>query len=419
MKKNLLMGALAALTIASASAENIYISGATAYRSTANAAIQSFVAGHTGSITTSNNATIGSATLLKAQFTSNSVTHYIYVRWTGSEGGIQSCASPRSGAGAVTVKFYNSNVAAGLQTNTVDINNAAVTDIAFSDTYQSTSLYATKFAGVAYTGLLGYKSNSVTPSGHGIVGVNQFEFATGSNCAAANITSMQARQLIQIGRLPLGQITGNTNAHNKMGVYLVGRNSDSGTRLSVFGEVGQGANAKPQQYKAISTNAIVLYPAEAINGLDLTIGQSGYSSGGDVAGCFTNSTFYPLNTAALQVGDANTNNAATIYTNGAFLIGYAGVGDTRDSSGNARANVKPLTYNGVACSTNAIINGNYSLWTYEHLYANPATTTLARTVMKAIGDRCLTTATSAGAAVKFTDMKCTRGGDARPVSAQF
>jgi len=415
----MLLGALAALTIASASAEDIYISGATAYRGTANQAIDTFVKANGGSITTSNNATLTSATLLKAQFITNSATHYIYVRWTGSEGGIQSAAGPRNGAaGAVTVNFYNTNVATGLQSGST--NNAKVTDIAFSDTYQSTSLYATKFSGVSYSSLLGYRSNSVTPSGHGIVGVNQFEFCTGSNNPASNITSMQARQLLTIGRLPLGQITGNTNAHNKMGVYLVGRNSDSGTRLSVLGEVGYGANGKPQQYLVNSTNDIVLYPAETINGLGLAIGESGYSSGGNVAGCFTNSALYPLVTGTnLQVGDNTGAKSATIYTNGAFIIGYAGVGDTRGSDGTPRANVKPLTFNGVACSTSNIINGFYSLWTYEHLYINSSATTLARTVMKAIGDQCLTTATSAGAAVRFSDMKCTRAGDARPVTAQF
>lgn len=412
------MGAIAALSIASASAEDIYISGATAYRGTANAAIDTFVKANGGSITTSNNGTLGSATLLKAEFTTNSSTHYIYVRWTGSEGGIQSCASPRTGAGAVTVNFYDTNVASGLVTGST--NNAKVTDIAFSDTYQTTSLYATKFSGVTYSTLLGYRSNSTTPSGDGIVGVNQFEFVTGSNCPASNITSAQARQLATIGRLPVGQLTGDTNTHARMGVYFVGRNSDSGTRLSVFGEIGFGANTKPVQYLVNSTNDIVQYPAETINGLALTIGQSGYSSGAGVAGCFTNSALYPLVSTTLQVGNAAGVKSTTPYTNGAFIIGYAGVGDTRaNSSGAARPNCKPLTFNGVSNTTNNIINGFYSLWTYEHLYANPSSSTLARVVMKAIGDSCLNTATAGNAAVKLSDMKCSRTGDARPVSALY
>ena len=418
MNKNILLGAIAALTIASASAEDIYISGATAYRGTANAAIDTFVRANGGSITTSNNATLASATLLKAQFVSNSVTHYIYVRWTGSEGGIQSCAGPRTGSNAVTVNFYNADVTNGLVS--ASTNNAKVTDIAFSDTYQATSLYATKFNGVTYSTLLGYRSNNVTPSGDGLVGVNQFEFVTGSNCPASNISSVQARQLFTVGRIPVGQLTGDTNTHNKMGAYLVGRNSDSGTRLSVLGEVGYGANTKPIQYLVNSTSEIVQYPAETINGLALTIGQSGYASGGNVAGCFTNSALHPLVSASLQVGNAAGVKSTTPYTNGAFIIGYAGVGDTRaNSAGAARANCKPLTFNGVSNTSSNIINGYYSLWTYEHLYANPSATTLARVVMKSIGDSCLTTATAGNAAVRLSDMKCSRTGDARPVSALY
>ena len=421
MNKNILVAALAAFGIASASAEDIYISGATAYRGTANTAIDTFVRANGGSITTSNNSTLTSATLLKAQFITNSTTHYIYVRWTGSEGGIQSAAGPRSGSpGAVTVSFYKSDVSGGLVTNSSSTGNAQVTDIAFSDTYQSTSRYASKFAGVSYSSLQGYKSNSVVPGGDGFVGVNQFEFVVGSNCPASNITSAQARQLITVGRMPLGQLTGDTNAHSKKGVYLIGRNSDSGTRLSVFGEVGYGANGLPKQYVVNSQTNIALYAPETINGLGLLLGESGYSSGGNVAGAFTNSAYYPLSSTHLQVGNASSVFSTTPYTNGAFIIGYAGVGDTRaDNAGNPSPNIKPLTYNGVACTTSNIINGYYSLWTYEHLYCNSAASSLAKTLMKKIGDDCLTASTSGRAAVKLTDMKCSRVGDAKPVTALY
>jgi len=225
--------------------------------------------------------------------------------------------------------------------------------------------------------------------------------------------------LLTVGRIPVGQLTGDTNTHNKMGAYLVGRNSDSGTRLSVLGEVGYGANTKPIQYLVNSTSEIVQYPAETINGLALTIGQSGYASGGNVAGCFTNNSLYPLVSASLQVGNAAGVRSTTPFTNGAFIIGYAGVGDTRASGGVNRANCKPLTFNGVSNTPANIINGYYSLWTYEHLYANPSASTLARVVMKSIGDSCLTTATAPNAAVRLSDMKCSRTGDARPVAALY
>lgn len=402
MNKNILLGAIAALSIASASAEDIYISGATAYRGTANAAIKAFVEARSGSITTSNNATLGSASLLKAQFTTNSEVHNIYVRWTGSEGGIQSCAAPRSGSNAVTVNFYNTNVAAGLQTGST--NNAKVTDIAFSDTYQSTSLYARKFKGVSYSTLVGY-----TGSGDGIVGVNQFAFITGSNNPVANISSMQARTLLANGTVPTALLTGD-RTHDGTGSYLVGRNSDSGTRLSVLGEVGYGANTRPQQYRVNSKSSIQLYPAETINGLALGTGESGYDSGSKVSDVFTLAANYPLNNDVLGDGTYTTN----------YVIGYAGAGDAlANTSGDTKANIKVLSFNGVPFTMENIKNGTYSLWTYEHLYFNAAASTLAKAVARSIGDACLNTASAKNAAVKLNDMACERGGDAAPVTTTY
>jgi len=402
MNKNILLGAIAALTIASASAEDIYISGATAYRGTANNAINAFVTARSGSITSSNNATLTSATLLKASFTSNSAVHNIYVRWTGSEGGIQSCAGPRSGSNAVTVNFYNTNVASGLQTGST--NNAKVTDIAFSDTYQATSLYAKKFAGVGYSTLRGY-----TGSGDGIVGVNQFAFITGSNNPASNITSMQARTLLANGSVPTALLTGD-RAHDGTGSYLVGRNSDSGTRLSVLGEVGYGANTKPQQYRVNSKSSIELYPSETINGLALNIGESGYSSGGTVGEVFTLAANYPLNDDVLGDGTYTSN----------YTIGYAGAGDALlNSAGTPRANIKVLSFNGVAFTMDNIKNGTYALGTYEHLYYNAAASTLARAIASSIGSACLNTASARNAAVKMTDMAAERAGDAAPVTTTY
>jgi hypothetical protein len=404
MNKKILMGAIAALSIASASAEDIYISGATAYRGTANAAIAAFVSARGGSITTSNNATLNSATLLKASFTTNSAVHNIYVRWTGSEGGIQSCAGPRSGSNAVTVKFYNVDVASGLQTNSSAANNSKVTDIAFSDTYQATSLYAKKFAGVAYSTLRGY-----TGSGDGIVGVNQFAFITGSNNPASNISSMQARTLLANGTVPTALLTGN-RAHDGTGSYLVGRNSDSGTRLSVLGEVGYGANTKPQQYRVNSKSSIELFPAETINGLALNLGESGYSSGGTVGEVFTLGANYPLNDDVLGDGTYSSN----------YIIGYAGAGDAlANTAGDTRANIKVLSFNGVPFTMDNIKNGTYSLWTYEHLYYNAAASTLAQAVARSIGAACLNTASAKNAAVKMTDMAAERAGDAAPVTTTY
>ena len=147
----MLAAALAALAVGSASAETIYITGATAFRSGANTAINKFI---------TNSANGAAGTLLASDATDikkagNAVWEkggdYYVACWTGSEAGIQTLAGPQTTTlrpayvGSVTtnvVSFTNtvkpSNAVvggtwtgkAGAWTNTLKITNMVTDEVA-------------------------------------------------------------------------------------------------------------------------------------------------------------------------------------------------------------------------------------------------------------------------------------------------
>jgi hypothetical protein len=363
--KSILLAVAAALTIASASAQTrtIYISGSTAFRSVANNAIRDYCTLNGGRITASNNSSFGSASRYVGTFSNSGSLHYISVAWSGSEGGIQSCAGPRSGPKAVNVSFWPTN-ASGTSSNGVV---SAVTHITFSDTYQGTSSFNGRYMGNVYSPLTGVDSD-------GIIGVVPFCWVASRGCPVTNVTSIAAQYLIPSGNVPVALFTGNAADENK-GVYLLGRNSDSGTRLATFGECGYGANELPQQYRYNSTTNIQLYPPETINGVYADIGNSGYSSGANIAVAMTN--FLGAGPALMVDG------SPSLYASN-YLIGYSGITDANAHTNNG---LMKLTYNGVDSSTNNIINGSYSFWTYQHLYWNTASANsipLVETVARAL-----------------------------------
>jgi hypothetical protein len=392
-----LLAITAVASIGSASAETIYMSGATAFRSVANTAIRNYCTANGGSITASNNTSFGSATRLVGTFSNSGSIHYISVAWSGSEGGIQSAASPRTGAKAVNNTFWGTN-ASGTNSGTT-ISKPA--DLAFSDTYQGTSLFNGDFNGTTYATLVGHDE------GDGVVGVVTFCWVASTNCPITNVTAMHAQSILNLGNAPVALFTGNPSDENK-GVYLIGRNSDSGTRLATFGECGFGANSLPQQYRYNSSTNIELYPAETINGVFADTGNSGYSSGGTVAGFMTNTLGAG---SALKVGSGSS-----AYANN-FLIGYSGISDANSFTANG---LKKLTYNGVDSTTANIANGSYTFWTYEHLYENPDASALAKSVAASIGSSLQNASTATVTPnVGYNDMRVGRNGDGLYIYANY
>ena len=419
IKKNILAAAMAVGLVGSASAANVtYIAGSTAFRGAANAALTNYCSTTGGSLIAWDNATISSAGNLLLSYTNASGLQYVVVHWNGSEAGNQSAAGPANGASnAANVSFFATN-AFGL-TSSTPVSHTG--DLAFSDTYQSTSIFNGKVNGVTYSPLSGFDG------GDGFVGVVAFTFVGSKGFpTTANITGQVFNQIAAGGNIPLTLITGNA-ADSTNSVFLLGRNIDSGTRLSTLAETTYGVRTPVTQYAvatgytgggsttatlsgATTTNTLILYPVESIDGISSTsVGNSGYSSGGTLCGFMTNS--YAPGTSLTVAGQA----APRTGTN--FLMGYAGVSD---ASAKLSGGLVYLNYNGVPYSTNAIAQGQYTFWGYEHLYVSPNATPTDVAFATALGNKIVATPTSTlSPNVNVNDLQCGRNGDGQIVYSNY
>jgi hypothetical protein len=243
----------------------------------------------------------------------------------------------------------------------VAVVEAVPADIAFSDVWQDSSPFT---------------SPRLTDV---ICGVVQFRFVTSTGSPITNITPQQIRTLYLNGSLPLSSFTG--NAADTAKVYALGRDPDSGTRVTAFVENGLGPNPTVLQYKPVAsggtTTALAPYAATTKFGISLIPGNDGESSGGTLAGFFRNiNTSVPVSggTAApchfigyLGTSDATTAIAAATVDNPAT----EGVNETSNPGSIIAFNgSNPAA--GSALAT-AIKNGSYHFWSYLHCMNNGLT----------------------------------------------
>jgi hypothetical protein len=174
---------------------------------------------------------------------------------------------------------------------------------------------------------------SATPSINGsdleqvIVGVIPFLWVKNNALAGiSNITREQAQLLCTssgvvtngvnlIPGMPASYLGGvSTNP-----IYMTGRDSGSGTRITTFACIG--FTGTPREWGLAAGGVLTL--------------TNGYSSGG--------------NERSVIAGNTN-------------VIGYLGVADATAIA----ASASPISFEGVAFSTAAVQSGNYPLWGYEH-----------------------------------------------------
>ena len=401
------MAALAAISIGSASAEIVYVTGSTAFRSAANGALNTYATTHGGAIIAADNSTLGSAGNLILSYTNGGGTNYINVHWSGSEAGIQSCAGPTTGSNAQTIGFLPNSYTGTNTAYSSQNTNYQVADLTFSDTFQSSSSFAQgKFNGVNYSALTG----ATTGAGNGIVGVVTFTWVASAGAPITNVTANGAKNLLAQGGVSQALFTGNSADQTAAGYFLVGRNVDSGTRLTTLAESGYGIKTGVVQYQVDSTNMIEPYPTQTIDGIVASTGNGGYSSGGTLCGYMTN--HYASNLTNDTTGD--TSEYSTNY-----LIGYAGVSD---ANGKVSGGLVELAYNGVAFSTNAVAQGQYTFWGYEHLYIGAAADSTAIALANAVGSSVYSSTTATlNPNVNFSDVNNNVGrtSDGTPVYQNY
>jgi len=369
LNKSILMaGAVALAMVSVANADvTVRITGSTAARKFVNDAILNTLGSCTWAIqnsATSNNDQWDNVMgIYKGTF--NGTNYIVKTSFTGSEAGIQTVDQK------LPVAFLPDTTVTGnakLASPATPVNETP--DIAMSDTFQSTSQFAKSaiVSGTTYTALTEstYGSLAVVPFVY-VASINARALITGSATGTPNVTTAQLRTLYANGVLGVASWTGNSADETKY-IFALGRNPDSGTRLTCFAEAGLGAIATVYQYAPVTTNTTgtnglitgatntVLrlngWPIETINGVSTkTLGNSGYNSGPDLG--------YALGSNDTSV-KLNSGTAKAVYG----MIGYVSTGD----AGNASPNGTNCTYNGVAYSTGTVFEGSYPLWTYEHMY---------------------------------------------------
>ncbi len=390
--KLLALGLLAAGSMASTFAANlgtVYVTGSSAYRAATHDAIKALFTGaslqygYSGTDITA--ATFG---IFKGTLASTADTVTIVTSFSGSAAGIQAIVQT---APAITnIAFIDPATAvsgSGTQNLTSSVTHAA--DIAMSDVrveltpfQRDTDLAAIEGAG--------------SP-----VGVIQFYWLknNGADAAIANVTHQMVKAAAA-DSLRLSFFDGN-DAHTTK-VRIVGRNPDSGTRITAYEEAGYGGLTPPTQYLpsgATTTTAgsgditsFTLWPAETVLGISFAAGQSGYSSGG-----------------LLRDVMKRTSSAGAIIT-------YLGKSDALNAVGGSAV---ILNYNGVTPETVApytsFISGKYPFWSYEHLYYNE---NASDTVIQ-IGDELSTemqaTAHASLSGIPLTDMLVKRSAEGKVI----
>jgi hypothetical protein len=423
--KSILMAAVAALSIASASAnEVIYITGATAFRSAANNSLYSL---YSNNLLASSGSSATDASAIALYFTNCALTNGnrvdLAVTWTGSEGGMQTIAS---GTNNKRVPFYDlaklasngvtSRTTGLAQPDTALMTAGALTSlqkglVGCSDSFQLSSRFqGGKKAsdGATYTTLTS-QAVGVVPYG----AVASKGYAT--TFPDRNMSLNNMYQILTAGFITGEKISGETNK-TTVKLFATGRNIDSGTRVIALATLKGGIADPLTQWRATVSSGtvtnLVKHPATTINGIATALGEGGETSGGTVAGYMTN-TISPTATVTGTSRGSQTN----------YLIGYVATGDV--TAARVTAGLVPLKFNGVEgrCYTNTsftaldqgytnIITGAYPWWGYEFVTYDNA---IASVNAKAFANNFVALIKSFDSTnsviapnIKLTDMKVSR-----------
>lgn len=378
MLKTVTLGALALATVGAMNAETIKFTGSTAFRKATFAATIDYLNGaaNTTPVYAAYVASAGSATAIGG---TNQVT------FTNGTDTVQFCVA--GSVGGVEWVTTQVDVRTGLTANDVAARAWIARPANYATAWSTVSYSGTTPATATITGGTYLGTNSGAPAATweaasaaqacmsdsfqgstpfdaattGVdmadnqVGVVSFILAKGLKGATVpqasydrftNMTGLQFQALASNGTASLALITGNS-ADTGVTVALIGRDTDSGTRLVTFAETAFGpVTAFATQYRAFSSGNV---------DCGLTTGTIDHltSAGDGLAG-------YPSGGQLKKV--LQSTNAITAPT---ILVGYAGIADTPGAA-------QQLNWAGVPYSDAAVLLGNYSFWAYQHMYTLPA-----------------------------------------------
>lgn len=410
--KTLLIGASALGFAAAAQAQTtvINITGATAFRSAAHAAIMASF-NQSGALGTTwnyahNNATAGKGgsagrAIYKGIFPGITGTTVIRTSWTGSVEGVRALTKPT----LIPETYLTDSVA----------NIAAPGENIGKSTAETSTVHAFAFADMAQASAPA--AYALPKLSGGPVGVIAFAPVINKDADASitNITINQFRRLVSNGTLPASMMTGNASSNGT--IYNVARNDGSGTRVIQLAEIGHGQATLIKGYLltgSASLNTPVLapekadtvtYPNTAISNDYRTtsvLGNGGYTSGGTIAGWMKLASSGNFNIVSwLGTSDAVTAlNIVSGSATGGRVLAYNG----EKLDGVAAGAI-------TSADKVKIALGKYSAWSFENLfYVGTLTTGSAK---KTVYDKLVSVipANIGSAGVMLTDMTVTRTTD--------
>ena len=395
--KSLAAMAVLALGHSAMADTNVYLTGSTAFR-TATMNILASPGAIFDASPAPTEAYVGSsangATIATFRGNIGGVVTNIKCSWTGSAGGVYTVANTGTGP---TAQFLSDtfNTTVGTVASPTFENHAC--EIAMSDAFQISTFFPTPI-------ILNDNIIGVVP----FKWVGNYSMASnlGGSTPVTNITSQHLKALFGGARMiSVAQLVGTNNATDLGSFVLaVGRDFDSGTRITGFADSGNGTTTSPNHWQPFmsptTANWIGTDGAGHADGpvlTDTTITSvrkwnagspytlyggsltvqpqdGGFSSGGDVAKMLRSDTNNATLKTALNGGIlASVGYGATPATN-VFMLSILGFSDANTA---LAAHVpgttfgsgacKELTYNGVAYSTANIQRGTYSCWGYEHV----------------------------------------------------
>jgi hypothetical protein len=343
MKMNKRMMAVAlALGIGSAAQaqQQVFITGSTAFRAQVYAALKDMGLTVQANATSANNnfnftGVVSTNTI--TTLTNGSAGHsvQVFAAFTGSSEGLNSLI--------FQVSPIYTNLA-GIATNYA---NGA--DIAFCDVQQSSTPYANDTALDEISSFDGLNSSF----GAGVA-VVPFLWSASADAEGkiGNVTPSIINDIFVNGTEPLNFFTGQAT-NSSVPVYLIGRTNDSGTRITAEQVVGFDPAQDVSQY------AVGGILSSVGAGTYQSVGNNGYSSGGNVAKALS------VLGAGNAIGYVAFSDAANLK-NGALPINYEGTSPFVGTS---------WIPNSTPWNLAGIENGSYTFWSYEHLYESPKLST--------------------------------------------
>jgi len=368
--KTLTAGSLALALAASADAATytVHLSGSSAFRKAVHVAIVHTLTGATAAYNSTGGKDLTNCNQAVFKGTIGADTYIIETSWAGSLSGVYNVTtnapistwmtdtgntmSSVSVTGSATAASFTGGT--GTTSPVYDGSNPAA-DIAMSDSFQSSTPFT---------------SPTLVEN---VVGVVPFYWVVnkGASASITNVTPLVAQGLLS-GGVPLSFLTGNS-ADASSAAVVIGRDEDSGTRVCAFAESGYGVFTTAKQYKPTASGgaitALVKWPSNTVNGVTYPTGDSGEGSGGNLATDLGNT-----------ISGVNVSGVGSVSA----IVTYLGESDAKTLCGDGVSTTglggRYLTYNGVSFGAGAglssgdanfyqaIQQGKYTFWSYEHMY---------------------------------------------------